>query len=311
MTRKEFLTNMIRSILGYSIIDLKKSENDKIEYIKAGTTIKDCTYTSKYRDKIVRLICSLFDKNVKQIQIEKNIAPSEIYHKKAKDFIITILNMYSTSIFEFNAEKVNSLKCSDIEYIYKYIIIKEIFEVDEHKKQSGNDDFTNSEKSIVTAIKKYIEYSKSNQEYKERKQAFLESINNHDDYTSGSEFDIFYKSSELGRKFIDIREYMISKDLNFIVLNNNNIHNFNKDTIYRYTGECFLNSDENSIIVSFEYNNQKIWSYTSRRNWLNQSIVSNYLNNKFGRYFNCYFFCDQGKVFKFLQISEADITAEI
>lgn len=51
---------------------------------------------------------------------------------------------------------------------------------------------------------------------------------------------------------------MISKDLNVIVLNNNNIHNFNKDTIYRYTGECFLNSDENSIIVSFEYNNQKI-----------------------------------------------------
>ena len=69
MTRKEFLNSMVKSILGYSIIEFKEKQNDKIEYTKTGTLIKDCTYTQHYHDKVVELICFIFDNNVKKIKI--------------------------------------------------------------------------------------------------------------------------------------------------------------------------------------------------------------------------------------------------
>lgn len=66
MTRKKFLITMVKSILGYSIIEFKGKQNDKVEYKKTGTLIKDCTYTPHYHDKVVELICSIFDKNIKK-----------------------------------------------------------------------------------------------------------------------------------------------------------------------------------------------------------------------------------------------------
>lgn len=66
MTRKEFLNNMVKSILGYSIIEYKEKQDDRVKYTKTGTLIKDCTYTQHYHNKIVELICSIFDRKYKK-----------------------------------------------------------------------------------------------------------------------------------------------------------------------------------------------------------------------------------------------------
>ena len=91
MTRKEFLNDMIKRILGYSIIELKKEGNDKVVYIKDGTLIKDCTYTSHYHDKVVKLICPIFDKSTKNIIIENIEKPIEIYQDNARQFLYRII----------------------------------------------------------------------------------------------------------------------------------------------------------------------------------------------------------------------------
>ena len=110
----------------------------------------------------------------------------------------------------------------------------------------------------------------------------------------------------------NIKEYIKEKNYAFVNLNEKVITEFKLNTVYRYTGPCCLETaDNNQIIISFNYNNQKIRSYTSRKNWINASILSNYTDPGTVLHCNCYFFFHQGKVFKFLQVSEADISAEI
>lgn len=116
----------------------------------------------------------------------------------------------------------------------------------------------------------------------------------------------------MGKRYANIKEYLEIKKYDFIILNNSNVTDFKPNTVYRYTGECFFEvGKHDEIITYFQYNNQRIQSYTSTHNWLNMSILYNYAYEGASRYFNCYFFYDQGRMFKFLQISEADITAEI
>ena len=72
MTRKEFLTHMIKSLFGCISIEFRHTYEDRVEYRKTGTLIKDCTYTEKYYSKVVQLICSHFEKEVKYIKIDRN-----------------------------------------------------------------------------------------------------------------------------------------------------------------------------------------------------------------------------------------------
>lgn len=148
--------------------------------------------------------------------------------------------------------------------------------------------------------------------YELRKQKFFNAISDEKDGSNGFNTEIFYKSSELGERFADIKEYLESKKYDFIVLNKHDVTKFQQNTIYRYTGECFFElGKHDEYIIYFNYNNQKIQSYTSKSRWLNQSILCNYAHKEGRRTFNCYFFYDQGRMFKFLQISEADKNAEI
>lgn len=304
MTRKEFLNTMVKSILGYSIIEFKEIQNNNVRYEKTGTLIKDCTYTQHYHKKIEELICSIFDKSVKNLTIEVENKPIKAYQENARNFLNYIYKYDSKEEIGNNPNYLLLSNLENLDYIYRFIIIDEIFHVEECNKECGNDNFNDSINKIIKMINNYL--------YKVNVQKNCSAIDDTEYNGFKSELEIFYKSSELSKKFANIKEYLKIKKCDFIILNNNNVEDFQPNTIYRYTGECFFEVGEHDeIITYFKYNNQKIQSYTSTRNWLNRSILCNYAYEGASRYFNCYFFYDQGRMFKFLQISEADIKAEI
>ena len=305
MTRKVFLKNMVKSIFGYSIIDYKKDKQGIITYQKAGTLIKDCTYTLHYRNRIIELINPIFCEMIKTIRIENMEEPLEMHRNNAKNFIVSLINdtlgeKTSNSPYQFL-----DLNLEQLGYIYQTIIIKEIFNVKECEKERADESFDDSINIIVNEIIKYYSYEL-------QKQKFINAISDEKDGSNGFNTEIFYKSSELGERFADIKEYLESKKYDFIVLNNHDVTKFQQNTIYRYTGECFFElGKHDEYIIYFNYNNHKIQSYTSKSRWLNQSIFCDYAYTESSRFFNCYFLYDQGRMFKFLQISEADINAEI
>lgn len=319
MTRKEFLTHMIKSLFGCISIEFKHTYEDRVEYTKTGTLIKDCTYTENYYNKVVQLICSPFEKEVKYIKIDRNEELSRSYYQKSRGFIVDILEDFSSEPRQIYHFVIYSLDVDELRSIYNHIIIRELFDVKNSGKKVGNDDFSDSEEKIKEMINSFLKPSffkpVDDKEYEERRQAFLKAVHDRyktDNYISGSEFGIYYKSSELGKVFFDIKEYIKEKNYAFVNLNEKDITEFKLNTVYRYTGPCCLETaDNNQIIISFNYNNQKIRSYTSRKNWINASILSNYTDPGTVLHCNCYFFFHQGKVFKFLQVSEADISAEI
>lgn len=304
MTRKEFLNNMVKSILGYSIIEYKEKQDDRVKYTKTGTLIKDCTYTQHYHNKIVELICSIFDENIKSIMIENKDKPVKTYQDNARKFLYNIIKNSSEEKTNDQLNQLFNLNLAEMNKIYTTVIIDEIFNDKKYIDKSGNENFDDSLIIIIEDININI--------YEARRQKIFASIVADNIENNYLELDIFYKSSELGKRFADIKEYIKFKKYDFVILNNNNVTDFQENIVYRYTGECFFEIGErNEIITYFIYNNQKIQSYTSVHNWLNQSILSNYAYEGASRYFNCYFFYDQGRMFKFLQISEANITAEI
>lgn len=303
MTRKEFLNNMVKSILGYSIIEYKEKQDDRVKYTKTGTLIKDCTYTQHYHNKIVELICSIFDENIKSIMIENKDKPVKTYQDNARKFLYNIIKNSSEEKTNDQLNQLFNLNLAEMNKIYTTVIIDEIFNDKKYIDKSGNENFDDSLIIIIEDININI--------YEARRQKIFASIVADNIENNYLELDIFYKSSELGKRFADIKEYIKFKKYDFVILNNN-VTDFQENIVYRYTGECFFEIGErNEIITYFIYNNQKIQSYTSVHNWLNQSILSNYAYEGASRYFNCYFFYDQGRMFKFLQISEANITAEI
>lgn len=305
MTRKEFLTDMIKSNLGYSIIRFDKESNNNIIYEQTGTLIKDCTYSQHHHDCVIELICSIFNKKAESITIKDAEENIEKYQNKARKFLDKIITKISSEKTAYNLYDFYNLSLEELNYIYEFIIIKEIFNVREYGRERADDSFDDSINIIVNEIIKYYSYEL-------RKQKFFNAISDEKDGSNGFNTEIFYKSSELGERFADIKEYLESKKYDFIVLNKHDVTKFQQNTIYRYTGECFFElGKHDEYIIYFNYNNQKIQSYTSKSRWLNQSILCNYAHEEGRRRFNCYFFYDQGRMFKFLQISEADINAEI
>ena len=118
--------------------------------------------------------------------------------------------------------------------------------------------------------------------------------------------EIYYKSSELMKKYMDIDEYIRKKELDIVDLNSETITNFRERVVYRYTGKCSFEYNNNKIISSIVYNGKTISSFTSERNWINQSILSQYVWDNKIRYCVCYFIFNQENVFKFLQIGDIE-----
>lgn len=298
MTRKDFLANMIKSILGYSTIEFKSSNNHIIKYLKTGTLLKDCTYTKTYYNKVVELICSIFNEDISEVKFEnKDAVNVGKYRENAKHYIKNLIGDTSQKFFT-NSNALRNLELTDLNEIYREIIIEELFNVEKTGKDAGYEDFFDSKDNIICEIRQYLE----NLDYNEKKRAFINYPNKNDD-----DIDIFYKSSELGKKYYDINEYVEFKKYKTVVLQNESIKEFEENTVYRYSGNCFFDEGKHDdIIVYFMYNDQRIESHTSYDKWLNKSLVSNYAYGGNSRALNCYFIYDQGKVFKFLQISEAN-----
>lgn len=156
MTRKKFLITMVKSILGYSIIEFKGKQNDKVEYKKTGTLIKDCTYTQHYHDKVVELICSIFDKNIKKIKIETENKPIESYQNNARKFLYNIIKHNSEEKTVDDSYRLFRLSLEELDYIYRFIIIYEIFHVEKDSKACENDGFNDSVNKIIKRVNNHL-----------------------------------------------------------------------------------------------------------------------------------------------------------
>lgn len=149
------------------------------------------------------------------------------------------------------------------------------------------------------------ERNSNDSDYNIRRANFLKELNNLLNEET-SDMDIFYKSSILGKKYIDIMDYIQKNKMRLVDLNSNPTDKFENDTVYKYNCPCHFNRETDNfyswVKVTIELNGTEISAETSENKWLNRSIVSNY-NNK-SRNCTCYFIYDQEKVFLFLQISE-------
>lgn len=236
MTRKEFLNNMVKSILGYSIIEYKEKQDDRVKYTKTGTLIKDCTYTQHYHNKIVELICSIFDENIKSIMIENKDKPVKTYQDNARKFLYNIIKNSSEEKTNDQLNQLFNLNLAEMNKIYTTVIIDEIFNDKKYIDKSGNENFDDSLIIIIEDININI--------YEARRQKIFASIVADNIENNYLELDIFYKSSELGKRFADIKEYIKFKKYDFVILNNNNVTDFQENIVYRYTGECFFEIGE-------------------------------------------------------------------
>lgn len=305
MTRKEFLTEMFEKIFGYKGILYFNTNKDVITYEAGGTFIKDCTYSLKYKERVLEMIVSLFDKEAKKVLLYKSGKKDkgknvEQYQERAKDFVSYIIKSENDNKAKI-IEKINKLELAELKNIYKNIIIDEIFTIkSKHSKERGEDDFQESKNKISQEIIEYL-FGELN-DYEEIKQGFFNSLSKETPVIKSYK-EIFYKSSML-RNYVDIEEYIKLKNVELVDLSSETVTNFKMNVVYKYTGECFFESIDNSIRVKIIYSKEKICAVTSMKNWINQSVISNYINENQSRYCVCYFIYDQGKVLQFLQLGE-------
>lgn len=305
MTRKEFLTEMFEKIFGYKGILYFNTNKDVITYEAGGTFIKDCTYSLKYKERVLEMIVSLFDKEAKKVLLYKSGKKDkgknvEQYQERAKDFVSYIIKSENDNKAKI-IEKINKLELAELKNIYKNIIIDEIFTIkSKHSKERGEDDFQESKNKISQEIIEYL-FGELN-DYEEIKQGFFNSLSKETPVIKSYK-EIFYKSSML-RNYVDIEEYINLKNVELVDLSSETVADFNRNTVYKYSGQCFFESIGDMVRVSIIYNKEKISAVTSFRNWINQSIITNYIYENKSRYCECYFIYDQAKVFQFLEISE-------
>lgn len=328
MTRKEFMASMFKSIFKCKTIEYFKTDNNSIEYRTMGTSlIKDCTYSETYKEHVQQMIISLFRSEIKNVIIDKGgkkiINNIKEYQESAKRFVISLLKFKDDSRVIIIQELEKLITPTMLNYIYREIIISEIFNIPlDLLKTHGDDDFQESEDKISFAINKYLyielyDNIEQNFEYcnefretddcTKRKEEFLKSLLEEKIKLKNSDMEIYYKSNIL-RNYIDIKEYIRKKNIELVNLDSETVADFKDKVVYRFTSECFFKYSNNygvdTAIVTINYNKESISAVTSIKNWINQSIIINYIANEIPRYMTCYFIFDNGNVFHFLQIGE-------
>lgn len=303
MTRKEFLGEMIQEIFGIKTIEYSGIYEDEVSYYEGGSLLRDCTYSSKYKKHMKRIVNPLFSNRIRKIKISKNKriqGDVEEYRKNAKCFIVYLIATEDCNE-AIVMEKLRTLTLSDLKVIYNQIIIYEIFNVKSESEESGNDDFEESQKKISKKIDGYV--SSKFPDYNKKREAFLKLVLEEARLESSS-MEIFYKSGML-KNCIDINEYIGNRNIELIELCGNQVIDFKGNVVYKYIGECFFEYiNDNMIKVTIIYNGEEKSAFTSLKNWVNQSIISNYIFNNQSRGCVCYFIYDQGKTFQFLQIGD-------
>lgn len=181
-----------------------------------------------------------------------------------------------------------------------------IFEKPDIEKNESENISDSKNNDVLTVCQKIFADAPKDDNYYKMRERFFYAVNNLMSDTESSDMEIYYKSSELGKRYADIKEYIRKKEINIVDLNSETITEFRERVVYKYTGICSFKSDNNKIISSIIYNGEKISSFTSERNWINQSMLDLYVNANKPRCCVCYFIFDQENVFKFLQISDIE-----
>ena len=88
--------SMLKCVLGHKTILYNGNKNDVIEYKIDGTLLRDCTYSEKYKDRILEIIMPLLSEETKFVNIYSGIKPNKksvvYYQNRAKYFVIPFIN---------------------------------------------------------------------------------------------------------------------------------------------------------------------------------------------------------------------------
>ncbi len=215
---------------------------------------------------------------------------------KGKDTLDLISEKKTKSgLRTYNPENIQD-KLREINVIFE--------ESDIEKNESEN--ISDSKNNDITVSQKKLSDAPRDGKYYKRLEQFHDAVKNLISDTESSDMEIYYKSSELGKRYVDINDYIRKKGLDVVNLDSETVTEFKERVIYKYTGMCSFKCDNNKIISSITYNGEKISSFTSERNWINQSMLDLYVSENKSRCCVCYFIFDQCNVFKFLQIGDVE-----
>lgn len=331
MTRKEFLKEMISSIFGISAIEFKNTNEDKVYYTKGGSLLKDCTYTNKYKDRITMLVCCIFKPNIKKVEIDTKTYEVEQFKINVKNFVITNALTSNSDITEKHIyDMLNQTNDVDLCYIYKNIIIKEIFNIsgDSKKgsKEYGKDNFEESKEKISSKLIEFISQYSENKplsdylqavfpemlssseqdEFLKRKEAFMKHLSSKptaNEEEPSNNIDIYYKCGTFIRNKMNIELYVNKFNKRIVDLNENKIDSFEPDVVYELRSLCYFEEDATGIRpmikVKTEYNDETLVFYTSEKNWIELSFVSNYMHNNFTNQYYGKLYIENGNLLQF------------
>jgi len=196
MNRKEFMSDMIKNILNRKTIGVPFPENNNgtIEFNFEGTLLRDCTYSQNYKTHIINTICPLFNEKMKKIKRNKGeqVVHEDIteYRERAKTFIFSLIKCNDKDI-KITEKLHNATTLSMLDYIYRNIIIDEIFNVQVGKdsKKLGEDDFEESKCKIQKKIESYLISEDLNIIKQVKRNVFFESLVKSNPDLDGVDFD--------------------------------------------------------------------------------------------------------------------------
>ena len=159
MTRKEFLGDMLYSVLGVKYIDYHSAEGESVYYSKGDSLYKDCTYSTPYKDRFKMFWDNLLNEKYKNIVFKAENGRTQThtlreYQDKAREYVF----QFSSVKDEQDADKLKEvITIPMIRHICLEIILEELFDIGENKahKDRGSDDFDESEKRIRAKIESF------------------------------------------------------------------------------------------------------------------------------------------------------------
>lgn len=161
MTRIKFLGDMLKSVFGVKYIIFDEVSSSTVTYEKGGNFLKDCTYTSTYKEKAQQLFGKLLDERINKILFKKDKyskpQPIDKYREKAKTFIFGIKIFNNVDSEYLNVIKEN-ITITMVNRIYQDIIIEEVFNIGDKKgfEERKNDNFDESVDNIGKSIFEFI-----------------------------------------------------------------------------------------------------------------------------------------------------------
>lgn len=296
-----FLSKMLKDTYGTSSIGLKYENDGEVITRKYGSIDKE-KLTAGKDSRFYRLFEYTFTDKTARYSAEhkrKKFVRKDIF-RKAFAYLKEVFDLSDSSVPIINSdtsdEKLQGIgnklyKCYSV--VLDMLLQEDELNIDKYKQKISE---------ILSAVSENGSDELLNEDYYKRIEAFINDITDVAD-VSVSNMDIFYKSGSLN-KYADIKHYAKSKGIEIIDFDSESVVNFAGNAVYRYFGECSFAVDNSYITVSIKPNGEEIGAFTSEKNWVNTSLLMNYVYQGISRECVCYFKYDKGKVLQFLQIGD-------